>query len=361
MMNREEQLAFLKELTEAKGISGDEKEVSRVMKKYLEGYADELDYDNLGSLIALKRGSQDVKVMLSGHIDEVGFIVSYIEEDGFLRISPVGGWWAHVLPSQKVSVKTLDGNVYMGVIGSIPPHGMKPEVRSKVMDIKDLYVDLGVSNKKEVLDLGINVGDSVIPYTEFMVMNNPEYLCSKAFDDWIGAAVVVEVMRNLKDKKIKSSLYSVGSVQEEVGLRGARTSTYKVKPDVAIAIDVSMSYDVPGSSKGESKLGKGVALSLMDSSVIAHRGLFKMLRDICNEKNIPFTYDSLVAGGTDSGEINKSFDGVINMTLSLPCRYFHSHNSVINLKDYNACVDLLTEFVSRLDKDMLEELKNYKK
>lgn len=360
-MNREEQLEFLKEFSEAKGISGDEKEASRVMKKYLDGCVDEFDYDNLGSLIALKKGSEDVKVMLAGHIDEIGFIVSYIEEDGFLRISPVGGWWAHVLPSQKVSVKTLDGNVYMGVIGSIPPHGMKPEVRSKVMDIKDLYVDLGVASKQEVMDLGISVGDSVIPYTEFMVMNNPDYVCSKAFDDRIGAAVVVEVMRNVKDKKLKSSLYGVGSVQEEVGLRGARTSTYKVKPDIAIAIDVSMSYDVPGSSKGESKLGKGVALSLMDSSVIAHRGLFKLLKDICKEKNIPFTHDSLVAGGTDSGEINKSFDGVINMTLSLPCRYFHSHNSVVNLKDYNACIDLLTEFVTRLDKDVLEELKNYKK
>jgi putative aminopeptidase FrvX len=229
------------------------------------------------------------------------------------------------------------------------------------MELKDLYVDLGVASKKEVLDLGINVGDSVIPYTEFMVMNNPDYLCSKAFDDRIGAAIVVEVMRNLKGKKIPNTLYSVGSVQEEVGLRGAKTATYRVKPDVAIAIDVSMSYDVPGSSKGESKLGKGVALSLMDSSVIANRGLFKMLRDICIEKNIPFTYDSLVAGGTDSGEINKSFDGVINMTLSLPCRYFHSHNSIVSLTDYNACIDLLTEFVLRLDEAKLEEIKNSKK
>ena len=360
-MNREEQLKFLKEITEAKGISGDEKEVSRVMKSYLEGYADEFEYDNLGSLIAIKHGNDDVKVMLSGHIDEVGFIVAGIEEEGYLRINPVGGWWAHVLPSQKVSVKTMDDKVYYGVIGSIPPHGMKPEVRSKVMDIKDLYVDLGVNNKQEVLDLGINIGDSVIPYTEFMVMNNPDYLCSKAFDDRIGAAIVVEVMRNLKDKKLNNTLYSVGSVQEEVGLRGAKTATYKVKPDVAIAVDVSMSYDVPGLGKGESKLSKGVALSLMDSSVIAHRGLFKMLRDICKEKNIPFTYDYLAAGGTDSGEINKSFDGVINMTLSIPCRYFHSHNSIVNIKDYNACIDLLTEFVSRLDKGVLEELKNYKK
>ncbi len=360
-MEKELELQFLKEITEARGISGDEKEASRVMKKYLEGYADSFDYDNLGSLIASKKGNDDLRVMLSGHIDEVGFIVSFIEDSGFLRISPVGGWWAHVLPSQKVSVKTLDDKVYYGVIGSIPPHGMKPEVRNKVMELKDLYVDLGVKNKQEVLDLGINVGDSVIPYTEFMVMNNPDYVCSKAFDDRIGAAIVVEVMRNLKDKKHPNTLYSVGSVQEEVGLRGARTATYKVKPDVAIAIDVSMSHDLPSSDKGESKLGAGVALSLMDSSVIANRGLLKVLRDICKEKNIPFTYDSLVAGGTDSGEINKSFDGVVNMTLSIPCRYFHSHNSIVSLTDYHACIDLLTEFVLRLDKNLLEEIKNSKK
>jgi len=360
-MEREEQLHFLKEMTEAKGISGDEKEVSRVMKKYLEGYADEFDYDNLGSLIAIKKGSSDLRVMLSGHIDEVGFMVNFIEESGYLRISPVGGWWGHVLPSQKVSIKTCDDRVYYGVIGSIPPHGMSAEVRKRVMEVKELYVDLGVKNKQEVLDLGINVGDSVIPYTEFMVMNNPDYICSKAFDDRIGAAIVVEVMRNLKGKEHRNTLYSVGSVQEEVGLRGARTATYKVKPDIAIAIDVSMSYDIPGMEKGESKLGKGVALSLMDASVIANKGLLKELRKICVEKNIPFTHDSLSAGGTDSGEINKSFDGVINMTLSLPCRYFHSHNSIVNLVDYKACIDLLTEFVLRLDNTMLEEIKNSKK
>ncbi len=360
-MEYNERIQFLKELTEAKGISGNEKYASRVMKKYLEGYADNFEYDNLGSLIAIKKGESDLKVMLSGHIDEVGFIVSKIEEEGYLRISPVGGWWAHVLPSQKMSIMTYDGKCYMGVIGSTPPHGMKPEVRNKVMEIKDLYVDLGVANKKEVQDLGICVGDSVIPYTEFMVMNNPDYVCSKAFDDRIGAAVCVEVMQRLKAEKHPNTLYSVGSVQEEVGLRGAKTATYHVKPDIAIAIDVSMSYDVPGSGSGDSKLGAGVALSVMDASVIGHKGLVRMMENICKEKNIKYTFDSLVAGGTDSGEINKSFDGVINMTLSLPCRYFHSHNSVVNLKDYEACIELLVEFVKRLDEKTLNELKESKR
>ncbi len=355
-MNYDETIRFLKEFTEAKGISGNEKEVSRLMKRYLEGYADSFEYDNLGSLIAKQEGTGNVKVMICGHIDEVGFIVSKIEEDGFLRINPVGGWWAHVLPSQKMSVVTYDGKCYMGVVGSIPPHGMKPEVRNKVMEIKDLYIDLGVASKKEIEELGINIGDSVIPYTEFMVMNNPDYICSKAFDDRIGAAVCVEVMRRLKKEDHPNTLYSVGTVQEEVGLRGARTATYHVKPDVAIAVDVSMSYDVPGGGQGDSKLGAGVALSVMDSSVIAHKGLVKMMVDICKEKNIKFTYDSLVAGGTDSGEINKSYDGVINMTLSLPCRYFHSHNSVVNIKDYEACVNLLVEFIKKLDENKLQEL-----
>lgn len=360
-MTKKEELKFLKDLTDANGISGDEKEVSRVMKNYLEGYADEFDYDNLGSLIAIKKGEDDLKVMLSGHLDEVGFIVSFIEESGYLRISPVGGWWGHVLPSHKVSIKTSDDKVYYGIIGSMPPHGMKPEVRNKVLEVKELHVDLGVKNKQEVLDLGINIGDSVIPCNDFMVMNNPDYVCAKAFDDRIGVAVVTQVMRNLKSKKHNNTLYSVGSVQEEVGLRGARTATYRVKPDVAIAVDVSLSHDLPNSEKGECKLGNGVALSIMDSSVIANRGLLKILKDIATRKNIPFTFDSLVAGGTDSGEISKSFDGVINMTLSIPCRYFHSHNSIISLSDYHACVDLLTEFILSLDRKMLEEIKNSKK
>lgn len=360
-MGNKELISFLKEFTEVKGISGNEKEVSRLMKKRLEGYADSFDYDNLGSLIAVQKGTGDVKVMLAGHLDEVGFIVSKIEEEGFLRISPIGGWWAHVLPSQKVSVVTYDGKTYMGVVGSIPPHGMSAEVRNKVMDLKDLYIDLGVASKKEVENLGICVGDSVVPYTEFMVMNNPDYVCSKAFDDRIGAAVCIEVMRRLKKEDHPNTLYSVGSVQEEVGLRGARTATYRVKPDVAIAIDVSMSYDVPGGGKGDSKLGKGVALSVMDASVIGHKGLVKMMGNICKEKNIAYTFDSLVAGGTDSGEISKSMDGVINMTLSLPCRYFHSHTSIVNLKDYEACVELLVEFVKRLDENTLNELKEAKR
>lgn len=360
-MNKKEQLKLLKDLTDARGISGDEKEVSRVMKSYLEGYVDEFDYDNLGSLIAVKQGKENIKLMLSGHLDEVGFIVSNIEENGFVRMAPVGGWWGHVLPSQKMAIKTMDDKVYYGVVGSTPPHGMKPEVRNKVMEIKDMYIDLGVKDKKEVLSLGINIGDSIIPHTEFMVMNNPDYVCAKAFDDRIGAAVIVETLRNVSKKQTHASVYGVGSVQEEVGLRGARTAAYKINPDIAIAIDVTLSHDVPNVDKTDCKLGSGVALSLMDSSVIANRGLVKVLRNICQDKKIPFTYDCLTAGGTDSGEISKSRDGVLNMTLSLPCRYFHSHNSIVSLTDYNACVDLLTEFVLRLDSKMLEEIKNSKK
>ena len=132
-MNRDEQLKLLKELTEANGISGDEKEVSRLMKDYLQGYVDEFDYDNLGSLIAIKNGSGKLKVMLSGHMDEVGFIVAGIEDSGFLKIAPVGGWWGHVIPAHKVRIKTHEDKIYYGVVGSIPPHGMKPEVRNKVM------------------------------------------------------------------------------------------------------------------------------------------------------------------------------------------------------------------------------------
>lgn len=357
-MDYEKRNEFLKELCEAKGISGDEKEATRVMKKYLEGYADEFTYDNLGSIIAIKKGSSDLRVMLSGHVDEVGFVVSKIEKEGYLRMTPVGGWWAHVLPAQRVSVVTKEGKVFMGVIGSVPPHNLTPEVRKRVMELKDLYVDLGVKDKEEIDSLGICIGDSIVPYSEYFAMTNKDYVCCKAFDDRIGAAVCVEVMRNLKDKEHPNTLYSVGTVQEEVGLRGARTATYKVKPDLAIAIDVTMSHDIPSDNKHDTKLGNGVAISILDGSAIGHKGLIRYLADLAKEKNIKITYDSLLGGGTDSGEIHKSFEGVVNLTLSIPCRYFHSHNSIINLKDYQACIDLITEFILRLDDKLLEELKS---
>ncbi len=360
-MNEQERLQFLKEISEVNGISGNEKEVSKVFEHYAAPYADRIEHDQLGCIFAYQDGEKDQPtVMICGHMDEVGFLVARIEDSGLLRLHPVGGWWNHVVLAEVMTVKTRDGREYKGVVGAQPPHGLPPEMRAKVLETKDLYLDMGVKDKKMIEDLGIRVGDTVTPYTEFRVLNDGKTLLGKAWDDRIGMAIALEVLQNLKEKKHKANYVAVGTVQEEVGLRGARTAAYHVHPDIAFATDVTMSYDLPGSPNNPTKLGSGVALSIMDGSAIAHRGLFDFVEKIAKEKGVRYTYDMLTAGGTDSGEIHKQFDGIINMTISLPCRYFHSHVSLIDIEDYKAAVDLMTAVVEAIDQGALNDLKESK-
>lgn len=360
-MNEKERIAFLKEISEVNGISGNEVAVSRVFEKHAAPYADRIGHDQLGCIFAYQDGEKDQPtVMICGHMDEVGFIVARIEESGLLRLHPVGGWWNHVILAELMTVRTRDGKEYKGVVGAQPPHGMPAEMRQKVMETKDLYLDMGVKGKKDIEDLGIRVGDTVTPYTEFRILNDGKTLLGKAWDDRIGMAIALEVLQNLRKEPHKANYVAVGTVQEEVGLRGAKTASYHVHPDIAFATDVTMSYDLPGSPNNPTKLGAGVALSIMDGSVIAHRGLFDFVEKIAKEKGVKYTYDLLTAGGTDSGEIHKQFDGIINMTISLPCRYFHSHVSLIDIDDYKAAVDLMTEVVKAIDAGALQALKESK-
>lgn len=353
-----DELKFLKEMSEVNGISGNEQEVAKLFTKYASDNADLVEYDQLGSAIAYKKGpAEGPVVMVAGHLDEVGFIVSRIEKNGLLRLQPVGGWWNHVVLAEVMTLKTRSGKEYIGVTGAQPPHGLPAEMRNKVLETKDLYLDLGVKDAEMLEELGVKIGDTVTPKTDFRVLNDGKTLLGKAWDDRIGAAVALEVLKRLKNEKLDCTYVAVGSVQEEVGLRGARTAAYHVKPDIAFALDVTMSYDLPGSPDLDTKLGNGVALSVMDASVIAHRGLFDFVEKIAKEKGIKYTYDMLSAGGTDSGEIHKQYDGIITMTLSIPCRYFHSHVSLINIDDYHQAVDLVYEVVKKINSDVLADLK----
>ena len=350
-------LDMLRELSEADGISGCEKEVSRVMKKYLEKYSDEISYDNLGSIIGLKKGKEDgPKIMIAGHLDEVGFIVRDIDKDGYVKLLPVGGWWGHVLPSQRLIITTSEGKKIVGVVGSRAPHGMPAKEKEKVILPKDLHLDLGVDNREEVEALGVQIGDMITPDTKFEVMNNPNYLLGKAWDDRIGAAVAIDVLRELDGVEHNANVYSVGTVQEEVGIRGARTATANIKPDIAFALDVTTAKDTP-MDKGGAKLGGGIILSVLDSLSLANRGLLNKLEAIASEVGLELNYDFMVAGGTDTANIHKSFDGIIAMTLSIPTRYMHSHRLVIHRRDYVETVKIIAEFCKRVDRELLEEIR----
>ncbi len=351
-------LDMLKEFSEVNGICGNEKAASRVMAKYLDGYVDSIDYDNLGSIIGCKKGTGNgPKVAFFGHLDEVGFLVKKITPEGYIYLSKVGGMWPHCLLSQEVTITTRDEREYVGLISSPPPHGMTAAAREKVIDVEDIFVDMGVNDADEIKNLGIRVGDTVTPKSEFRVMNNPNYLMGKAWDDRMGAAIATCVVRNLKDEKCSADVYAVGTVQEEVGLRGAMTAGYAVDPDIAIALDVTLASDIPNCTKG-APLGSGVTLSMMDGSIIANRQLVYIMEEICEELNLTYTHDLFLNGGTDSGAIHKLRSGVFTMTISLPARAIHSHRGVVHRKDFADTVTLLTEFCRRLDWELLERIKN---
>lgn len=352
-------LELLEAMGNVNGIPGCEKNVSKVMRSYLENVVDYIEYDNLGSLIAVKKGKENgPKIMISGHMDEVGFMVSKIDDKGYISLSPVGGWWGHVILSQGLVITTREGKEIYGVVGCRAPHGLPAEIRNKVLEIKDVFLDLGVKSKEEVIELGVNIGDMVTPDTKFRVMNNENYLMSKAWDNRAGACIVVDVMRRLKDYNLDATVYGVGSTQEEVGLRGATTAANKIQPDIAFGIDVTLAKDMPNEVSNGVELGVGVVLSLMDASVIAHRGLVLEVENLCKELGLSFTYDIMLAGGTDTGAIHKAHSGVVSMTLSIPSRYIHAHRSLIHRKDYADTVTLLVEFIKRCNNEVLARLKN---
>lgn len=358
MKKLDETLTMLKELTDAKGIAGNEREVRQVMQKYIEPHADVVTTDGLGSLIAKKTGNGDgPKIMVAGHLDEVGFMVTRVDEKGFIRFQTVGGWWSQVMLAQRVTIVTKKGDV-TGVIGSKPPHILSPEARKKPVDIKDMFIDIGASSRDEVTEWGVRPGDMIVPYFEFTVMNNEKMLLAKAWDNRIGCAIAIDVMKYVKEKQHENILYGVATVQEEVGLRGARTSAHMIEPDIAFGVDVGIAGDTPGVTEKEAmgKMGKGPQIILYDASMVSHKGLRDFVTDTADELDIPYQFDAMAGGGTDSGEIHKSANGVPTLSVTIATRYIHSHAAMLHRDDYENTVKLLGEVILRLDRNTVNTI-----
>ena len=341
--------AFLRDLVDAHGAPGFEQDVARVMESYLKGLGT-ISRDRLGSFLCEKKGSQDSpRVMLVGHLDEVGFLVKSITAEGFVRFLPLGGWWGHVVLGQRLIIKTRRGDV-LGVVGSKPPHELRDEDRKKVLEIKDMYIDVGAASDFDVKKrLDIRPGDPIIPDSAFAVMANPNLLLAKAWDNRIGCAIAAEVLRSLKGVAHPNTVIAGATVQEEVGLRGAATSANKVKPDVAFALDVGIAHDTPG-TEGDEKLGGGPLVVVYDATSIPNRGLLDLVMDTAAKLKMPLQYESVERGGTDAGRILMSGEGVPCISMGVPARYIHSHVSIIHRKDFDQTVKLLTAVVKRLDR-----------
>jgi putative aminopeptidase FrvX len=348
---------LLKELTESDGVAGYEADTRKIIKRHFEPLGEILE-DKLGSLICRKKSQvKEPKVILVGHMDEIGFMVKLITKEGFLRFTPLGGWWNQVLLGHRVRIKTNKGSIF-GVIGAKAPHLLSDEERKKVVDKKDMYVDIGATSQQEVEDAGVRVGDPIIPVSEFVVLPDTKSYMAKAFDDRVGCALVISVLQRLMKKDHPNAVYGVATVQEEVGARGATTSAEVINPDVAIILETDIAGDVPGMKPEESaiKLGGGPTLLAYDTRMIPNLKLRDMVIDTAKKLNIPLQMSTIEGGATDGGPIHLHRIGVPTVVLGVPTRHIHSHNAVIRRDDFDHAAALATALVQGLDKETVAAL-----
>ena len=354
----ENKLAWLKRYSETCGVSGFESRMKDLMLERLEGMA-EVSYDKLGSVVFTKAAQDEnaPKVMLASHMDEIGFMVKHITKDGFLKFTCLGGWWEQVMLSQRVTVHGKKGDL-VGVIGSKPPHILSPEERTKMMPKKEMYVDIGADSEEMAREMGVFEGCPVTPYAEMAVMGDGKTLLGKAWDNRIGCAVMADVMENVYKEGSPNTVFGVATVQEEVGLRGAQTSATMLQPDVAFVLDTCVAGGTPGVSDdiAPAKIGKGIAITIFDASMIPNTALRDFAFETAKELGIPTQISISEGGGTDGGKIHMAGAGVLTLTFSVPTRYIHSHQSVIHMDDYLGAVKLITAMVQKLDAAKYQEL-----
>ncbi|MDR1567518.1 MAG: M42 family metallopeptidase [Streptococcaceae bacterium] len=352
--------ALLRNLVNADGIAGNEGEVRNIFKAAIEQNADEIFYDGLGSIVAQK-GKQGKKVLFASHLDEVGFMVTKITEKGFIEFQTIGGWWAQVILAQKVRITTRSGKKIKGVTGSKPPHVLTAEVRNKVYDIKDMFIDIGATSKEEAEEWGVRLGDMITPDIEFERLNDGKFLLAKAWDNRIGTAAVIEAFNQLAKESLETQLFAGGNVQEEVGLRGATTATHLVNPDIAFAVDTGTAGDTPGmtSKEADSILGKGPQILIYDASMLPQKELLHFVTDTADALKIPYQLTVISGGGTDAGKMHLTRSGVPSLAIGVPVRYLHSATTIIHEDDYLSLIKLLTEVVKRLDNKQIEKILNY--
>jgi putative aminopeptidase FrvX len=354
--------SLMKELTEAHGPTGSEELVGRIVMKYLSPLVSETKVDGLGSIIGIKKGTADVpRIMLAAHMDEVGFIVKTITNEGFIYMTPVGGWRDQVLLAQRWVIMTRKGPV-VAVSGSKTPHVMSPEERDRGVSIREIFLDVGARNREEAMEaMGIQPGDPVAPDSPFQVMANSEYYMGKAWDDRVGLVLMIEALKRLQKQKHPNTIFAVATVQEEVGLRGAHTSAAVVEPDLGISLEVGVAADYPGidPKQAQEVLGKGPGIFLLDSSMIPNRRFRDFIVDLARHRNIPFQYEVLSGYGEDGSEVQRFKSGRPSINLTVPTRYLHSHIGILSRKDFDQALDLIVAVLMALDQKAADQIRSF--
>lgn len=351
-----ETLSLFKTLTELPGAAGNEHQVRSFMRSQIEPLVDEVIQDGLGRVFGVRYNEEKgPKVMVAGHMDEVGFMVTSVTDKGMLRFQTLGGWWSQVLLAQRVHVVTKKGPI-TGVIASIPPHLLDESQRNKPMAIKNMMIDVGADSKQEVAEMGIRPGDQIVPICPFTPMANEKKILAKAWDNRYGCGLAIELLKEVKNEKLPNILYSGATVQEEVGLRGAQSAANMIKPDLFYALDASPANDTSGDKNAFGQLGKGVLLRIFDRTMVTHRGMREFILDTAETNSIPYQY-FVSPGGTDAGRVHTSNNGVPSAVIGVCSRYIHTHASMIHVDDYAAAKELLVKLVRSTDQTTLDTIK----
>ncbi|WP_196209879.1 aminopeptidase [Citrobacter sp. Res13-Sevr-PEB04-36] len=351
-------IELLQQLCEASAVSGDEQEVRSILINTLEPCVDEITFDGLGSFVA-RKGNHGPKVAIVGHMDEVGFMVTHIDESGFIRFTTIGGWWNQSMLNHRVTVRNRAGIKIPGVIGSVAPHALTEKQKQQPLSFDEMFIDVGASNREEVEQRGIAIGDFISPEANFARWGEDK-IVGKALDNRVGCALMAELLQAVGNPEI--TLYGVGSVEEEVGLRGAQTSAEHIKPDMVIVLDTAVAGDVPGidSIKYPLKLGAGPGLMLFDKRYFPNQQLVAALKESAVSSSAPLQFCTMKTGATDGGRYNVMGGGRPVAALCLATRYLHANSGMVSATDYDALFTLVRELLTTLTADKVKAFTNFR-
>jgi endoglucanase len=357
-------LSLIKSFAEAHGTSGAESAVRRLIQTHLAPLG-KLETDGMGSVVFHRKGAPSEnapRVMITAHMDEVGFAVQNITERGFLKIVALGGWWTHNLLSQRLRILTKSGREVLGIVASVPPHFLSESQREKVLSLENLFVDVGAKNRADAQErLGISLGDPIVPESPFTTLNQDTWLVCKAFDNRVGCSALTQAFVDLENQALPCQALGVATVQEEVGCRGAVPATTLSRPDIAFVLECTPADDTPGFdlSEAQGKLSHGVQIRLLDPSALMNRKMVDFATEVARQEGIAHQLAVRRGGGTDAKSIQLGNLGVPCVVLGVPSRYIHSHNSLIDLADYQALVALVKALLKRCDAAAVANLRSF--
>lgn len=354
----EETLSLFKTLTELPGAPGFEHEVRRFVRSRLELYTEEIVQDRMGSIFGVLRGDDSgPKVMVNGHMDEVGFMVTAILDNGMIRFQPLGGWWNQVLLAQRVQIITKNGPV-LGIIGCPPRHLMDEAQRSRPVEIASMFIDIGAESREQALAMGVLPGLSVVPFSPFTPMADGKKILAKAWDNRFGVGLAIELLKELKNERHPNIVYAGATVQEEVGMRGAQTASALISPDICYTLEAGPASDASGDKYAFGHLGKGTLVRILDSSIVTNRKLVEFIMDTAESNRIPYQY-FVSPGATDAGKVHLYGIGVPSAVLGICARYTHTSASMIHVDDYAAAKELVVKLVKATDRTTLDTITGF--